>query len=63
VWGGGVLILDLKMPTSSASCALFFAVRLPIVHAKTLLLGLQNLIAAARAQTEGGKTSLLKKKL
>ena len=33
------LMLDLKMSTSIAFWALFSAVQLPVVHAKTLLLG------------------------
>jgi len=43
------------MSTFSASCALFFAVQLPIVKAKTLLLGLQNLLLHAHREQNAGK--------
>ena len=53
-----VLILDLKMSASSAFWALFFAVQLPVVHAKTLL-GLRKLAAACKQTAKGVKASML----
>ena len=60
VWRGGrcplsefFSILDIKMSTSGAFCALFFAVQLPIIEEKNTVSGLTKLAAV-------GKTSLLK---
>jgi len=55
-----ILILDLKMSTSNASCALFFAVQLSVVQAKTLLLGLQNLLLHAYGQQKAEKQACWK---
>ena len=52
-------ILDLKMSTSSAFWALFFAVQLPVVHAKNTAFGLRKLTAACRQTATGDKVSLL----
>ena len=72
VWGGAVppppkifLTLDLKMSTSSAFWALFFAVQLPIVQARNTAFGLTKLAAAAcmqctaQRQQKAANTSLL----
>jgi len=40
-------ILELKMATSSAFWVLFFAVQLPVVHAKNTAFGQKNLLLHA----------------
>jgi len=44
------LILDLKMYTYSAFWVLFSPAVVPVVHAKTLLLGFKNLLLHANRQ-------------
>jgi len=54
------LILDLKMSTSSAFWALFFALQLHDVHAKNTAFGLRKLAAACKQTAKVDKASLLK---
>jgi len=64
--GGGMrpprkkLILNLTMSTSSAFRVLFVAVQLPVVHEKTLLLGLENLLLHANRQQKAAKQACWK---
>ena len=54
-----ILILDLKMSTSSAFWSLFFALQLPFVHAKSTAFRLRKLAAVYKQTAKGGKASLL----
>ena len=55
VWAGLSHSLPLKMSTSSAFWTLLSAVHLPFVPAKTLLLGVENLLLHANRQQKAAK--------